>query len=406
VTGALVEAGILEENDGRVSCPFRISPYLGLWILADEILHEPASVMPTGPATEKLADFLGERLEGSMLDVGCGPGSLALLAAHRGARRVLGTDINERAIAMARFNARLNQLSAEFRIGDLVAPAQGQRFDLIVSQPPFILRSDDTPDIAFLHGGARGDELLHRLLHSLAGVLTRRGEAIVLSDVPLRKDEDMHAYVRNVIGATGVDLLALHAPALSPEMRGLIYAGFESPDPGEGYLTAVCRHISQFERLGIVEIRHTLFVARRPVEGASRLRATPMPIRDSPAVGPGIRTRLWESVAVADLDDEALCGRRIRVAPDAEWFSRRSEPEGDFTEHRVRFGDLWPAQEQVVPEAGVALATLLERAERVADALAAYAELCEATVEEVRTPVLRYMREGLMTGMLVSEEKP
>jgi hypothetical protein len=58
-----------------------------------------------------------------------------------------------------------------------------------------------------------------------------------------------------------------------------------------------------------------------------------------------------------------------------------------------------------VPEAGVALASLLQRTQRVADALAGYAELCDATVEEVRTPVLRYMREGLMSGMLVCEER-
>jgi hypothetical protein len=97
--------------------------------------------------------------------------------------------------------------------------------------------------------------------------------------------------------------------------------------------------------------------------------------------------------------------RRVRVAPDAEWVSHRPEPEGTMTEHRVRFGPGWPGLEQIVPEQALELAALLQRAPRVADAVAGYAEWCDSTVEAVQAPVLRYLRDGLANAMFVFDDE-
>ena len=73
------------------------------------------------------------------LDLGTGNGYLATLAAeHR--RGVLATDVNPRAIAMARFNAMLNRAeNLETALGSLYKPAGDQRFELIASNPPFVV---------------------------------------------------------------------------------------------------------------------------------------------------------------------------------------------------------------------------------------------------------------------------
>ena len=53
--------------------------------------------------------------------------------------RVIGTDINPRAVALSRINAALNGIgNVEFREGDMFAPVAGETFDLIISQPPFV----------------------------------------------------------------------------------------------------------------------------------------------------------------------------------------------------------------------------------------------------------------------------
>jgi tRNA1(Val) A37 N6-methylase TrmN6 len=74
---------------------------------------------------------------GLVLDMCTGSGIIALFAAKK-AGKVIGTDINPRALSMARFNARINDVDkkVEFRQGDMFKPVQGMLFDLIVANPP------------------------------------------------------------------------------------------------------------------------------------------------------------------------------------------------------------------------------------------------------------------------------
>jgi HemK-related putative methylase len=87
-----------------------------------------------------LAEVVGrEALEGKLvLEVGTGTGFLALLAARR-AQRTIGTDINPEAVRALRINALLNHLEdkVEARQGDLFAPVAGERFDVIIFNPPY-----------------------------------------------------------------------------------------------------------------------------------------------------------------------------------------------------------------------------------------------------------------------------
>lgn len=72
------------------------------------------------------------------LDLGCGSGLLALQMARRGAQ-VTATDISGRACQFTRFNALLNEVEVEVVQGSLFEPVEDRTFDLIVSNPPFVL---------------------------------------------------------------------------------------------------------------------------------------------------------------------------------------------------------------------------------------------------------------------------
>ncbi|MER7639576.1 MULTISPECIES: HemK2/MTQ2 family protein methyltransferase [unclassified Streptomyces] len=80
-----------------------------------------------------------ERLDAAaaVLDVGTGSGALALAAARRGAR-VTAVDRTYRAVLAARLNARIARLPVEVLHGDLFGPVTGRRFDLVVSNPPYV----------------------------------------------------------------------------------------------------------------------------------------------------------------------------------------------------------------------------------------------------------------------------
>ena len=88
-----------------------------------------------------LAAALGrERLPSGarVLDLCTGSGLLAVAAARAGAKEVTAVDISRRAVWTARTNARLRRLPVTVRRGDLGEPVLGQRFDLVLANPPYV----------------------------------------------------------------------------------------------------------------------------------------------------------------------------------------------------------------------------------------------------------------------------
>jgi len=108
----------------------------------------PMLVTPSvfNPKIPRTGAFLAAQLDtghvspdAEVLDMGTGSGVCAIFAA-RHARRVVAVDINPAAVRCARLNARLNRLEhrMEVRAGDLFAPVVGERFDLVIFNPPFL----------------------------------------------------------------------------------------------------------------------------------------------------------------------------------------------------------------------------------------------------------------------------
>jgi release factor glutamine methyltransferase len=79
-----------------------------------------------------------------VLDLCTGSGALAIAAARAGAGSVTAVDVSRRAVATARLNAALNGVRIRAMRGDLLQPVTGLRFDLIVSNPPYLPADDDT----------------------------------------------------------------------------------------------------------------------------------------------------------------------------------------------------------------------------------------------------------------------
>ena len=158
-----------------------------LYLFSDWRGTGPDEVLPPGETTAIL--YRAACATGRVLDLGCGSGTLALLLAPQ-AEQVIGTDINPRAIALSRLNAEVNGIgNVEFREGSLFDPVEGEQFDLIVSQPPYIPKPANVEHHLFLHGGARGDELAREIIAKVKAYLRPRGQALIYSDWPLKEGE-------------------------------------------------------------------------------------------------------------------------------------------------------------------------------------------------------------------------
>ncbi|HKT73602.1 MAG TPA: methyltransferase [Steroidobacteraceae bacterium] len=141
----------------------------------------PSVFNPKVPRTgEFLAAQIDSRLAGAhseVLDMGTGCGVGAVFAAKY-ARRVVAVDINAAAVRCAGINALLNHAEdkIEVRHGDLFAPVQGERFDLILFNPPFLRGAPrDDRDRAW-----RSSDIAERFAASLSDHLKPGGSALVL----------------------------------------------------------------------------------------------------------------------------------------------------------------------------------------------------------------------------------
>lgn len=144
----------------------------GFWNL--DLKVSPATLIPR-PDTERLVEValqLALPDKARVLDLGTGTGAIALaLAVERSGWRVTGCDLQPEAVELAERNRQLNGIgNADFLRSDWFAGLAGQRFDLIVSNPPYIASDDPhlgQGDVRFEPASAlvSGDDGLTDLRH-------------------------------------------------------------------------------------------------------------------------------------------------------------------------------------------------------------------------------------------------
>jgi release factor glutamine methyltransferase len=107
-----------------------------------ELLVTPEVLIPR-PETELLVDLALARPWSQLADLGTGCGAIALgVKRHRPGARVVAVDAAEGALAVARRNAARHGFEIELLLGRWFEPLAGERFDLIVANPPYVAEGD------------------------------------------------------------------------------------------------------------------------------------------------------------------------------------------------------------------------------------------------------------------------
>lgn len=152
----------------------------------------PAVLIPR-PETELLVELALERIPADapcrVLDLGTGSGCVALtIASQRPQSRVTATDCSRDALAVTSTNARaLDVHNVEFVCGDWFDALAGRRFDLVVSNPPYIAAGDahlGEGDLRFeprgaLMAGVDGLESIRRIVRGAAAHLAVGGWLLI-----------------------------------------------------------------------------------------------------------------------------------------------------------------------------------------------------------------------------------
>jgi release factor glutamine methyltransferase len=146
---------------------------------------------------------------GDVLDLCCGSGYLAIAAALAGARRVTAVDVSRRAAVATRLNARLNGVRVSARRGDLFAPIAGRRFDVIVSNPPYVPSATDRLPRRGLarawEAGASGRVFVDLICAQAPAHLTDSGILLLVHSSVCRERLTIDALARSGLDAAVID---------------------------------------------------------------------------------------------------------------------------------------------------------------------------------------------------------
>lgn len=191
----LAAEGFLERSVGEVAARLDVRPYAAdgdaLWVVSDLTPgldggpHRvgPEHVLGISSASTSLAQLTIREPVDRSLDLGTGCGVQALhLAAHSGA--VVATDVNERALRLARFNVALNELRTpvDVRSGSFFEPVLGERFDLIATNPPFVISPATGERLVYRDSGLPGDRVVEHIVRAAPEHLTDGGWCQVLAN--------------------------------------------------------------------------------------------------------------------------------------------------------------------------------------------------------------------------------
>ncbi len=266
----LLGLGIVHSEQGHVRAAIQLSPQDGEWLAADfphlQATREHDWVMGVGPSTRQLNHLIPPMTQPHLLEAGCGIGWIARQRVRQGGTAV-ATDINPRALDLARLNDRLNGVDGVlYAEGDFFdAAAARAPFDIIVANPPYVLSPGgertfcETPD---------GHPLCESVVSRAADYLKPGGYAIVLLNWAHQTDEDWTAEPWRWLGNAPVQSWLYQTECSSPEQYAWqwVHTDPRLTDPA-AVASEYDRWLTFYRDQGIQRISLGIGVIRPPLPG-------------------------------------------------------------------------------------------------------------------------------------------
>ncbi len=410
----LAESGVLVESAGTLRAVVALLPHEDRLIAHD--IHplfrgaDMAADHVPGPgrASLYLHDLTPRAPVGRALDIGTGCGVQAVGRA-RHATSVVATDLSPRALTLARLTAWVNgAANIEFREGSYFDPVAGETFDLIVSNPPFIISPEQR--YVYRDGGRPGDTLGPWLLREAAGRLTNGGLAVMIFNWAHRSAERWDIPLRAAVDDLGCDAWLLHIGSDDPLTYALPWLT-ELIWPSRAALEAETqRWLAYYRAQGIERIAFGAVLLRRRDGARHWVRSESL--GEALDGGPLCSGQMLRIIANRDVletvrDDRDLLGLHLAAAADVQLLSVAAPgPDGWRLErHRLcQRGGLGLVSD-IDPRVG-RLVTRCDGARPLQAVLAEFAAEQRQPLEAVAPPALHAVRLLLEGGFLTVAPGP
>ncbi len=308
--------GLLDRDGSNLVSTASLIPFRNSIIASDSCRTRSSQAdMVTGPSasTQYPARMAVGGESETTLDLGTGSGALAFEAA-RYSRKVMGTDINERALQYAQFNALLNGVgNVEWRCGDAFAPVAGQKFTRIVANPPFFLSPEKS--FTFCDSPAVLDGFTEQLARTCHQHLEEGGFYQMICEFVDLESTPWEQRLRNWTAASGCDVLVVLAPPTSPityaekraqEAKLMVTSGLD------GYFTRQYRYLKDY---GVKQVMTGLVNMRKRSGGANWFaNIVTDPVGQD--IGADLRARFDSLTFVATSSDDRILACHLRLTDD------------------------------------------------------------------------------------------
>lgn len=185
------------------------------------LVRLPGVFQPISDSWMLAGQLRRERLEGQdVLDMCTGSGLLAVTAALSGARDVVAVDVSRRALISVKINAAVNCVRVTARRGDLFGAVSGRRFDVIVSNPPYVpSASTELPGRGLSRAweaGPTGRVFIDRICEKAAEHLNPGGVLLLVHSAVCGEQATIDALNRSGLEA---EVAFRHVGELGPRLR-------------------------------------------------------------------------------------------------------------------------------------------------------------------------------------------
>ena len=379
----------------------------------------PDHVLGIGGAGLTLAGLTPRTPVSTALDLGCGCG-IQTLYLLRHAEHVVATDISERALAFTAFNAALAGVSVidgprpgadagsagrlELRLGSLLEPVAGRRFDLIASNPPFVLTPPAVREagLPLMEYRDAGGPVLPALVAGLGEHLEPGGAAVMLGNWEHYGADSWRDAVSAWI-PEGLDAWVIEREVQDPVEYATMWlrdGGLTPERHAETFDAALGAWIGDFEARGVEGIGFGYLIVHRPESPRGPWRLLEEVSTSGQGVlGPHVAEVLRTRELLSGLDDDAVAALRPVLAPDVteerHFVPGASEPTVILLRQGGGLGRTVQASTAVAALAGVADCEL-----SVGQIASAVASLTGVDADALRAELVEAVRRLATHGFL------
>jgi methylase of polypeptide subunit release factors len=313
--------GLVRKQNGSIVAALKFVPFDRFWITQE--IHDPSTrsrgdfVIGVGGATLTVMNFMLRRRTRLTLDLGTGTGILALIKAGE-SDSVIATDQNPRAVRMAKFNMRINELSnVDCREGDLFEPVAGMKFDFILSNAPFVI--SPSSGYMYLDGGMQGDRFVQRLVRGAAEALNEGGYCQFLCNWAHVKGQDSQERLAGWFKGTGCDVWILRADTDETSEYAKRWIRHFEPKDSSDFDRIYDEWMSFYARENIEAISMGFVTMRRRQRAQNWFRVEPEPAIKKRDLGEDIAL-MFELQDYLDTlpNDDSLMNAVLRAAPELQ----------------------------------------------------------------------------------------